>query len=67
MTNTQRPAERRKTYSLSAERSHLLALQTVKLTKELGKTVARQDVLDTLVGFLKNKETYAQVAKELAA
>jgi len=55
----------RKTYSLDAERSRELAHYAVDMGEELGKTVARQDILDALVLQLKDKTIYKKVLKAL--
>lgn len=58
--------ERRKTYSLEPERSKELARKTLDITDAVGKTVHRQQVLDVLVGLLKDKDVYAKVCATVA-
>ena len=59
MVNTQ--IEKRKTYSLSPDRSRELARYSIDMSEELGNTVARQAILDALVGCLSDKTVFNKV------
>lgn len=63
MANKQ--AQKRKTYSLSNERSLDLAKISLQMTEETGKTVPRQSILDTLVSLLQEKDVYDRVVNSL--
>ncbi len=59
MANEQ--TEKRKTYSLDPERSLELARHALNMGEELGKSVARQSILDALVECLKDKTVFNKV------
>lgn len=57
--------ENRKTYSLDPERSRDLARKALDMSEALGRSVARQDVLDALVECLGDPAVYKKVVKLL--
>lgn len=62
---TKAPA--RRTYSIASERASELSHSALKMTDTLGKTVARQDVLDALVQLLvTDSVVYNKVIKLIA-
>lgn len=58
-------AEKRKTYSLAPDRSRDLARAALDMGEELDRTVARQDILDSLVGLLAEPAIYKKVLKAI--
>ena len=53
--------EKRKTYSLDPARSRELVRHALDMSEQLGKSVWRQTVVDTMVGMLADKKFYNKV------
>lgn len=58
---TNKPEPKRKNYSLDHERSLDLAEHALGMTREIGKSVPRQDILDALVLCLGDPVVYKKV------
>jgi len=55
--------EKRKTYSLDPERSRQLARWAIDIGGEIGMSVSRQGILDSLVECLSDKTVLVKVVK----